>query len=69
MTTFERETLIADCRDACRPNVLRTDDESREIRERGAAAAQRLGFKTADDVCDVYGLTGSLDDGHSRLSQ
>ena len=43
MTTFEREMLLADVRDAERHNVLRTSEESREVRERGEDARRKLG--------------------------
>lgn len=53
MTLFERESLIADCREACKPNVLRIDDEHREVRERGMEAARKLGYAFPDDVVET----------------
>lgn len=53
MTSFERGMLVEDCREACKGNVLRTDDESREVRERGMAAANRLGYEYPEDAVDA----------------
>lgn len=53
MTTFERAMLVADCREACKGNVLRTDDEAREVRQKGQAAATALGYEYPEDAVDA----------------
>jgi len=50
MTTFERRMLIADCREACKTNVLRTEEESREVREKAAEACRKLGIEYPEDA-------------------
>ena len=50
MTTFEREMLIADCREACKTNELRTDEERAELWERAKKACQKLGIAHPEDA-------------------
>ena len=53
MNRFDRLTLIEDCREACRTNVLRTAEESREVRERAEEACCRLGIESPEDADKV----------------
>lgn len=50
MTNYEREMLIADCEDACRHNVPRTDEEATAVRRAGIEAARKLGYEYPEDV-------------------
>ena len=49
MTTFEREMLLADIRESNQHNVLRTAEESKEVRERGEEARRIIGDWTVED--------------------
>jgi hypothetical protein len=53
-TYAERQELIAACREACRHNVLRTEDEAREVRERAAEACRKLGVEFPEDAISKY---------------
>ncbi len=50
LVRFERNMLIEDCREACRANVLRTDDEHQEVRERAERACRKLGIEFPEDM-------------------
>ena len=50
MTELERRMLIEDCRDACRGNVLRTDDEADEVAAKATEACRRLGIEFPEDA-------------------
>lgn len=50
MTTFERRMLIEDCREACRHNVERTNEEAARVREKAAEACRKLGIEYPEDA-------------------
>ena len=45
--------LIADCLEACKGNVLRTDDEARDVREKAAVACRKLGIEFPEDAKEL----------------
>lgn len=51
-TYAERQELIADCREACRHDVLRTEDEARQVRERAVEACRKLGVDFPEDAIE-----------------
>lgn len=50
MTAYEIRMLVEDCREACRRDVLRTDEEAAAVRERAAEACRKLGIEYPEDA-------------------
>jgi len=48
-TYYERRMAIEDCREACRYNVLRTDDEQRKVNAAAKRACRILGIEHPED--------------------
>ena len=55
MSYVERQELISLCRQFANKNVLRTAEESAELRTNALAAANKLGFEFPEDVLEYYG--------------